>query len=106
MKGGTKMARKDNTVTDALMLVGGGLFGAGVALLLAPRSGRETRREIVRFARTTGEKADRIVHDVSGNVADYAGSVGEKASLMLNSGRNKLEKHGHRVAKWIGGCNK
>jgi len=100
------MARRENTVTDALMFAGGTLLGAGVALLFAPRAGRETRREIVRFARTTGEKADRITHDFAGNIADYAGSVGDKASHMLNSGRCRLESEGHRVASWIGGSGK
>jgi gas vesicle protein len=78
------MARKyNNSVADALMLVGGGIFGAGMALLFAPRSGRDTRRKIGRLARTTGEKGNRIVHDFAGDVADFAGSVGKKAAHML-----------------------
>jgi gas vesicle protein len=97
------MARRDNAVMDALMFAGGSLLGAGVALLFAPRSGRDTRREIARLARTTGEKAERITHDFAGNIADFAGSVGDKASSMINSGRCRLESEGHRMASWIGG---
>lgn len=100
------MARRDNTVMDAMMFAGGGLLGAGMALLFAPRSGRETRRDIARFARTTGEKADKIVHDFTGNVAEFTGLVGEKTSHMLDSGRSKLEEHGHRMSSWIGGSGR
>jgi gas vesicle protein len=90
-------------MTDTLMVAGGGLLGAGVALLLAPCSGRKTRREIARFTRTTGEKAEKAVHELASNVAGYAGSVGEKASKVLKSGRCRLEMRGHRMAQWIGG---
>jgi gas vesicle protein len=45
-------------------------LGAGVALLLAPQSGEETRREIGRRARRAQEAAQDFVEDVSGTVAD------------------------------------
>jgi gas vesicle protein len=45
-------------------------FGAGVALLLAPQSGEETRREIARRARRAQDAAQDFVEDVSGTVAD------------------------------------
>ena len=43
--------RNDNVVTGALLVMVGAILGAGAALLFAPRSGRETRRDISRFAR-------------------------------------------------------
>lgn len=45
-------------------------LGAGAALLLAPRSGEETRRGIARSARRAQEAAQDLVEDVSGTVAD------------------------------------
>ncbi len=85
------MARKDsNTMTDALMLVGGGIFGAGLALLLAPRSGKRTRKDIACFTRTMGKKTDRVVHDVAGNIAGFAVSVGDRAAGYLRNGQEKL----------------
>ncbi len=87
------MARKGSyTMTDALMVVGGGIFGAGLALLLAPRSGRETRKDISCFTRTMGKKTDRLVHDVAGNIADFTGSVRERAAGLLRDGREKLAR--------------
>lgn len=45
-------------------------LGAGAALLFAPQSGEETRREIKRRARRAQEAAQGFVEDVSGTVAD------------------------------------
>jgi len=45
-------------------------LGAGAALLFAPQSGEETRREIARRARRAQEAAQDLVEDLSGTVAD------------------------------------
>jgi gas vesicle protein len=45
-------------------------LGAGAALLLAPQSGEETRREIARRAKRAQEAAQDLVEDLSGTVAD------------------------------------
>jgi gas vesicle protein len=50
-------------------------IGAGVALLLAPQSGEETRRAVARRARRAQEKAQDFVGDVSGTVADKFNQV-------------------------------
>jgi gas vesicle protein len=113
------MAQKD-TMADALMLVGGGIVGAGLALLLAPKAGKETRKDIVRMARTVGSKTDKVVHEFADNVAELADTIGEKASNILNAGSDlapeskkellaaiergqvKLEKQRQRLARLIG----
>ena len=90
------MARKaHNTITEALMLVGGGVIGAGVALLLAPQSGRKTRSEIARFGKTIGRKGDKAVREFADNVVDMVYTVGEKAADILKSGR-ELTREGKR----------
>ena len=50
-------------------------LGAGVALLLAPQSGEETRRAVARRARRAQEAAQDLVEDVSGTVADKFNQV-------------------------------
>jgi gas vesicle protein len=45
-------------------------LGAGVALLLAPRSGLETRRDIKRRARRVRRAAENVANDVTGTVVD------------------------------------
>jgi gas vesicle protein len=56
-------------------LVIGLALGAGLALLLAPQSGQETRRGIARSARRAQQAAQDFVEDVSGTVADKFSDV-------------------------------
>lgn len=44
----------------ALAVVGGALAGAAVALLVAPKSGRETRRQLKGYLDTARERASRV----------------------------------------------
>src|SRR5262249_54572219 len=45
-------------------------IGAGIALLLAPRSGLETRRDIKRRARRVRRAAENVANDVTDTVVD------------------------------------
>ncbi|HWL39870.1 MAG TPA: YtxH domain-containing protein [Gemmatimonadaceae bacterium] len=56
-------------------------LGAGVALLLAPRSGEETRRALARRAQRAQEAAQELVEDMSGTVAE-----------KFNDVRNRVEE--------------
>jgi len=115
------MAHKlNNTTTDALLLIGGGVVGAGLALVLAPHSGRETRREIVRFGKKLESKSDKAIHEFADNITNFADTVGEKAVDILHNGQNltregkkniltaiemgqkTLEHQKRRVARMIG----
>jgi len=87
------MARKiNNTVTDALFLVGGGVLGADVALLLAPHSGRETRREIVRFGKKLESNSDKAIHEFADSITNFADSVGDKAVGIVRNGETRTKK--------------
>jgi gas vesicle protein len=57
----------------------GALIGAGVALLLAPRSGRETRADITRRARSAQDR----VRDVAGGVTDQVVDTFETARSRI-----------------------
>lgn len=77
------MARKNNnTMSDAFMLVGGGVLGAGMALLLAPQSGKKSRREITRFGRTVGRQGDKVIRNISESVSVFAERVGGMSALL------------------------
>jgi gas vesicle protein len=71
-------------------------LGAGVALLLAPQSGEETRREIARRARRAQEAAQDFVGDVSGTVADkfqeVRASVEERIEATLDAVDDKKRR--------------
>jgi gas vesicle protein len=114
------MAEDNNRLTaSALMLIAGGILGAGLALLFAPQSGKRTRRDIARLARKTKNRAEDIVDDFIDTVSGMAEVVGDKAAEILDQGKDiaheakkdllraiedgqeKLEKQKARLAKLI-----
>jgi len=118
------MSQRDNSaLVGALMLVAGGMLGAGVALLYAPQSGEKTRKGIVRYAkkaRRRTQEAVEAVEDFTDQVSDMAEAVGDRASEILDKGKDMaygakkgllkaiaegealLEKERARLTKMIG----
>ncbi len=89
-----------------LSFVLGGLMGAGVALLLAPKSGEETRRRIRDFAGDMRDKAEDYVEETKGKVKSSfekgKGFIEEKKSIIttaVEAGREAYEKEKERLAK-------
>lgn len=77
------MAHKvSRTMADALMLVGGGVVGAGLGMLFAPYAGSKSRKKMARFGKSMGNKSDRIFHDLSETVSDFADTMGGKANRV------------------------
>jgi gas vesicle protein len=68
----------------------GGLVGAGVALLLAPRAGKETRERIKGLAEDVREKAE-----------EYAGEVKSRTTSTLEKGKELFEEKKSIVTKAI-----
>jgi gas vesicle protein len=67
----------------------GGLVGAGVALLLAPQSGKETRQKIKELADDAKEKAAKYAEEVKSKVTSTVEKgkelVEEKKSLITTA---------------------
>jgi gas vesicle protein len=111
---------RKNAMVGGIMLVAGGLLGAAVALLYAPQSGKQTRRDIVRYSRKARRQAEDIVDDFAGNVHGMMDSIGDKAEDILDKGKDlaheaklelvkildegqaRLEKQKARLTKIIG----
>ena len=111
---------KKSAMLGGILLVAGGLVGAGVALIFAPQSGRQTRRDIARYSRKVRRQAEDIVDEFAGNVHGMVESIGERAEDILDRGKDmaheakldllkvidegqaKLEKQKSRLAKLIG----
>lgn len=72
------------SVAGAFLL--GGLIGAGIALLYAPKSGRETRRDISRAAKNIKRDAVELVEDTIQSVDSFAGEVKDMASDIIERG--------------------
>ncbi|HEX2967249.1 MAG TPA: YtxH domain-containing protein [Syntrophorhabdaceae bacterium] len=68
----------------------GGTLGAAVALLMAPRSGKETRTMIRGLAQETKGKVD-----------DYVTNAKEKASSYVERGKEFVEKEKNALSKSV-----
>lgn len=67
--------------TGAIAFLLGGLIGAGVGLLLAPKSGQETRKQIMGMA-----------ENAKGTTEDYYERVKKSVVAALESGEGFLEE--------------
>ncbi len=110
----------NNAMVGALLLVAGGIIGAGVALLFAPQSGERTRKDITRYARKVRRKAEGVVDDFADTVSEMVETVSDKAEEILEKGKDmaydakkglvkaieegqeKLEKQRARLVKLVG----
>lgn len=72
------------------------LLGAGIALLLAPRSGRETRQLIGSGARRVGSRVAERFDDMRDDVRSAARRGGRTVRRGMTRGRWKLEDAAER----------
>lgn len=76
----------------------GALLGAGAALLLAPRSGRELRDEISAGALRLRDRAEDAARSVGDTVNEAIGGVRDEVQGRLDSARDAFEA-GRRAAR-------
>jgi len=74
--------------TSMLWFVIGGAIGAGIALLTAPASGRETRRRIGQTSRQLGSRVQNGVNRVRGHLSGLKDDV----QTAVNSGRDTFNR--------------
>lgn len=79
--------RDKKVAAAALLVLAGGIVGAGLALLLAPQSGQRTRKDIVRYAKKTKNRANEAVDDLSATVSDLVDTIGDKTDDLLDKGK-------------------
>ena len=96
------MAENDGSATEKLtfLLIGAGI-GATLALLFAPKSGRELRGDIADYtkkgldaanegARAIGERASEVYGTTSGRVAEVYGSASGKVAEAYGTASEKV----------------
>lgn len=79
--------RENKVAAAALLIMAGGIVGAGLALLFAPQNGQRTRKDIVRYAKKTKNRADEAVEDLSDNISDLVDTISDKADELLEKGK-------------------
>lgn len=87
------MGQQDNGFSAGTVLLSffiGGIIGAGVALLTAPKTGEETRKIIRDFAEDAKDKAE-----------EYVGHVKEKASGFVDKGKELIDKEKNIITKAV-----
>lgn len=83
------MERNGNSVvTGTLLLTAGALIGAGAALLLAPKSGKDTRKDIARYAKNARRRTEGVVGEFTESVSEMVDAVGDKAEDILGHGKD------------------
>jgi len=70
----------------------GGMVGAGLALLLAPQSGLETRRKIREFADEVKEKATDYAEQAKGTASDYFVQARETVMSTVDKAKHVIDE--------------
>lgn len=78
--------------------VWGAALGAGLALLFAPRSGRQTRAEIRDSVHRLRDQAEEAVRGVQRSVTDTVGGVREDVRDRVDAAREAFDA-GRRAAR-------
>ena len=75
------------------------LIGAGVALLFAPRSGQETRRDIRRKARQATDAVKGVAEEVTGQVVETFEGAKVRVEEQIESARSAIEAKKRQVSR-------
>jgi gas vesicle protein len=87
-----------NKVQSILVpFLAGGLVGAGIALLLAPKSGRELRKDIEDIAASTGDKITATVEKGKELYVDSTAAVKNAIEAGKSAYTEAMGKH-HKAA--------
>lgn len=82
------IVERESSGGGVLPFLWGALIGAGVALLYAPRTGRETRAEITGGVRRLKERAEDTVRGVQESVTEAVEGVREQVGGRVGAARN------------------
>jgi len=94
--------RRKRSPLAAIALVGGGiLVGAGIAMLMSPVSGKDTRKQIRMFFEGLSGRAMDEVTEVKEKAAKVAGDVKEKASEVATDVKEKVGQAQEKVGEVV-----
>lgn len=76
-------------------------IGAGLALLFAPRTGEETRRDLQRRARKMGDQAQDFVSEVTESVSNTIHAAKDKVDASIDSTRTAVDLKRRQVSNAV-----
>lgn len=79
----------------------GAAVGAGLALLFAPRTGEETRRDLQRRARKVGDQAQELVAEVTGSVGEKIQSARRSVEEQIDATVNAVDIKRRQVSSAV-----
>lgn len=82
-----------------LAFLAGGLVGAGLALLYAPASGRETRERITGMAEDLKKKTEQMTGDVKQKVEGFVEEERTVLKAAYDAGRDAMNREKARFAE-------
>lgn len=95
--------RRKRSSLETIALVGGGvLLGAGIAMLIAPVSGRKARTMIRGFFQDAGNRAKDEALEVQEKAGELTGKVKEKASEVAGEVKEKVGEAKEKVGELVG----
>lgn len=90
--------RHDGSVGSLLL---GVALGAGLALLFAPQSGEETRRDIEEGARRARVRAGEIADDLSASVSETLDQARSQVEDRLDAARGAVDMRRQQVSRAV-----
>ena len=76
-------------------------IGAGLALLFAPRTGEETRRDLQRRARRVGDQAQDFVSEVTDSVSQTLTAAKDRVGTQIDSTRQAVDLKRRQVSNAV-----
>ncbi|AMV70813.1 hypothetical protein DBW_0411 [Desulfuromonas sp. DDH964] len=83
--------QKASTV-GAIMLIAGGLIGAGIGILFAPQSGKRTRRQISRYSKKVKNETEALIRDSAEAVRETVDTLADRTSDLVEKGGEVAEE--------------
>mgnify|MGYP001251921606 FL=1 len=83
------MSKEDNGGFTTGLLIGG-IIGTVIGILIAPKSGSETRSELIEKSEYWKERAEQLSDTVRGKVTPTIENISEKLAPTIESAREQM----------------
>ncbi len=93
--------RRDSSSSSVGSLLLGAALGAGLALLFAPQSGEDTRRDIEDQAKRARARAGQLADDLSASVSDTLDHARSQVEESIDAARGAVDMRRQQVTRAV-----